>query len=325
MRSRKTSTPRFSRGLQVESIERGVSVLRDRFGLAVELLSASAGLLLLLMCSNVAGLLLARNSARREEIAVRLALGATRTRLMRQMFAESALLALAGAAGGWVIAAVSLPLLMGALPPMRDRATTQLALSLDVAPDGRVLLFAVAVTIATALLFGLAPAFSSSRIGLDSVLRGARSSRGGRHRDALVVFQVALCTLLLAGAGLLVRSFRQLRDMNPGFDAAHVVTFTAYPSLSGYTPDQCDRLRLALLGRVRALPAVISAATASRAVMRGSGLKMTLRPEGQPIVPSDFLNQAGTPYRRSISKLRVCASSREEDSGKRTPARNRRA
>jgi predicted permease len=280
----------ISRGLQIESLERGVSMLRDRFGLAIELLSASAGLLLLLMCSNVAGLLLARNSARREEIAVKLALGATRARLGRQMLAESALLALAGAALGWLIAAISLPILAGALPPMRDRATTQLALSLDLAPDGRVLLFAIAVAIASSLLCGLASALSSSRMNLDSVLRGARSSRGGRHRDALVVFQIALCTLLLAGAGLLVRSFRQLRGMNTGFDAAHVVTFTAYPSLSGYTREQCDKLRLALLDRVRAVPTVVSAATASRAVMRGSGIKMTLRPEGQPIVPSDFLN-----------------------------------
>jgi predicted permease len=280
----------IARGLRIDSLERGVSILRERFGLAVELLSASAGLLLLLMCSNVAGLLLARNAARREEIAIRLALGATRTRLMRLMFIESSLLALAGAAGGWLIAVISLPLLLRALPPMRDRMTTELALSLDIAPDARVLLFAIAVTIVTALLFGLAPALSSSRIGLDSVLRGARSSRGGRHRDALVVFQVALCTLLLAGAGLLVRSFRQLRDMNPGFDAAHVVTFTANPSLSGYTREQCDRLRIALLNRVRSLPAVVSAATASRAVMRGSGVKMSVRPEGQPIISSDFLN-----------------------------------
>jgi predicted permease len=280
----------LSRGLELESLERGVSLLRERFGLAVRLLSASAGLLLLLMCSNVAGLLLARNAARREEIALRLALGATRVRLIRQMFTESVLLALAGAAGGWLVAAASLPLLLRALPPMRDRGTTQLALSLDVAPDGRVLIFAIAVTIATALLFGLAPALSSSRMSLDSVLRGARSSRGGRHRDALVVFQVALCTLLLAGAGLLVRSFRQLRNMNPGFDAAHVVTFTAHPGLSGYTREQCDKLRLALLNRVRGLPAVVSAATAYVAVMRGSGLKMTVQREGQPIVPSDFLN-----------------------------------
>jgi len=280
----------LSRGLQMESIARGVSTLRDRFGLALQLLAGSSGLLLLLMCSNVAGLLLARGAARREEIAVRLALGATRARLMRQMLAESALLAGAGAAGGWLLAALSMPLLMRALPPLRDRATTQLALSLDVAPDARVLLFAIAVSIATALLFGLAPALAASRVSLDGVLRGARSSLGGRFRPALVVFQVALCTLLLAGAGLFVRSFRQLHDMDPGFDAAHVVTFTAYPGLSGYSQEQCDKLRLALLDRVRGLPGVLSAASASRAVMRGSGVKTTVRREGEPITEADFLN-----------------------------------
>jgi predicted permease len=280
----------LSRGLQVESMERGVSILRDRFGLALQLLAGSSGLLLLLMCSNVAGLLLARTAARREEIAVRLALGATRARLARQMFAESALLAGLGAAGGWLVATLSMPLLVRALPPMRDRATTQLALSLDVTPDMRVLLFATGVSIATALLFGLAPALAASRVSLNSVLRGARSGGGGRFRQVLVVFQVALCTLLLAGAGLLVRSFQQLHGMDPGFDAAHVVTFTVYPGLSGYSQERCDKLRLALLDRVRTLPGVASAASASRAVMRGSGMKMTVLPEGQTITQTDFLN-----------------------------------
>ena len=280
----------LARGLQVESLERGVSVLRDRFGLALQLLAGSAGLLLLLMCSNVAGLLLARGAARSEEFAVRLALGATRARLVRPMLTESALLAGLGAAGGWLLATLSMPLLVRALPPMRDRATTQLALSLDVAPDARVLLFAAGVSLATALLFGLAPALAASRVSLDGVLRGARSSHRGRRREALVVFQVALCTLLLAGAGLLVRSFRQLHNMDPGFDRDHVITFTADPGLSGYTQEQCDKLRRALLERVRALPGVVSAASASRAVMRGSGVKTTVRPEGQTITQADFLN-----------------------------------
>lgn len=280
----------LSRGLQVESLEHGVSLLRDRFGLAARLLAASAGLLLLLMCSNIAGLLLARNAARSEEIAVRLALGATRARLLRQMLAESGLLALAGAAGGWLVARGSLPLLLRALPAMRDRATTPLSLSLSIAPDFRVLLFAVAVTVAVTLLFGLAPAMSSSRMDLQTVLRGIRSTHGGRHRDALVIFQIALCTLLLSGAGLLVRSFQQLRSLNPGFDAAHIVTFTAFPSLSGYTTAQCDKLRLALVARVRALPGVVAAATAARPLMRGSGFKTTVRPQGEPITRADFLN-----------------------------------
>jgi predicted permease len=276
--------------LQVESLEHGASVLRDRFGRALQLLVCSAGLLLLLMCSNVAGLLLARGAARREQMAVRLALGASRARLLRQMLAESALLAGLGAPGGWLMAAASLPFLLRALPPLRDRATTQLALALDVTPDNRVLLFAIGISVATALLFGLTPALAASRVSLDGILRGARSSRSGRHRDALVVFQIALCTVLLAGAGLMVRSFRQLHGMDPGFDRDHVVTFSAYPRISGYSPEQSERLRRALLERIRALPGVVSAATAARAVMRGSGVKITVLPEGQTPAPADDLN-----------------------------------
>jgi predicted permease len=276
--------------LQVESLEHGASVLRDRFGLALQLLAGSAGLLLLLMCSNVAGLLLARGASRREEMAVRLALGASRARLVRQMLAESALLAGLGAAGGWLTAVISLPLLLRALPPLRDRATTQLALALDVTPDARVLLYAIGLSVVTALLFGLTPGLAASRVSLDGILRGARSSRSGRQRNALVVFQIALCTMLLAGAGLMVRSFRQLHGMNPGFDRDHVVTFTAYPGISGYSPEQSEKLRRALLERIRALPGVVSAATAARAVMRGSGVKITVLPEGQTPTPADDLN-----------------------------------
>jgi predicted permease len=278
------------RGLQVESLERGSSVLRDRFGPALRLMLGSVALLLLLLCSNIAGLLLARSAARREEMAVRVALGATRLRLARQMLAESLLLAVLGAAGGWLVAAVSLPLLVRALPPMRDRATTQLAISLNPTPDTHLLLYSLAVAAGTALLFGMAPALAAARTSLDSVLRGARSSGGWRGRQALVVFQVALCTLLLWGAGLLVRSFQQLHGMYPGFDSQHVVTFTLDPVPSGYSKEQSETLRRALLDRVRALPGVVSAATASRAVMRGSGVKSTIMRQGRKATPADFLN-----------------------------------
>jgi predicted permease len=153
-----------------------------------------------------------------------------------------------------------------------------------------VLLFAIGISVATALLFGLTPALAASRVSLDGILRGARSSKGGRHRDALVLFQIALCTVLLAGAGLMVRSFSQLHGMDPGFDRDHIVTFTAYPGISGYSQEQSEKLRRALLERIRALPGVVSAATASRAVMRGSGIKITVLPEGQTPTPADDLN-----------------------------------
>ena len=280
----------LSRGMDLDPLDRGVSILRDKFGGALELLTISVGLLLLMVCANVAGLLLAGAAARRGEIAVRLALGATRIRLVRQMLTESLLLTALGAAAGWMLAWILAPLLVGALPPIRDLSTARMALSLNLAPDGRVIVVSLAAALLTAVLFGLAPALSASSASLDSVLRGFRSSRGWGGRRALVVFQVALCTLLLAGAGLLVRTLQQLRNLDPGFDREHVVTFTVYPNLSSYTEPQTKSFWQALTARVRELPGVVSVAAASRPVMRGSGVKSTVAPVGQKVSRADFLN-----------------------------------
>ena len=277
-------------GMLLDPLERGVSILRDRFGLAIKLLAGCVGLLMLMVCSNVAGLLLARGAARREETAIRMAIGATRGRLVRQALTESLLLAAIGSAGGWLLAWIATPLLMGALPPIRDIGTTKLRVSLNMAPDLRVVLFAAAAAASAALLCGLAPAFGATRVSVDSVLRGARSRSGWRGRRLLVMAQAAVCTLLLAGAGLLVRTFDQLRALNPGFDRDHVVTFTADPGLSGYSDAQAKTLRLALMDRARRLPGVESVAAASRPLMRGSGVKTTVAPEGQTPRPDDFLN-----------------------------------
>ncbi len=278
------------RGMEVDPLDRGTSILRDRFGNALELLIASVSLLLLMVCANLAGLLLARSAARSQEIAVRLSVGATRARLVRQMLTESALLAALGSAVGLAIALVSTPLLVRALPPMRDLYTTRVAVSLNIGVDRRVLFFSLIISAVTVLLFGLAPAIGASRVSLDSVLRGARASGGWRGRRALIVFQIALCTVLLAGAGLLVRALAQLGGVDPGFDADHLVTFTTDPSLAGYTPAQMKSLRLALTEQVRQLPGVASVAVASRPLMRGSGIKMTVVPQGRRATPADFLN-----------------------------------
>ncbi len=280
----------LSRGMELDPLEHGVSILRDKFGGALQLLTVSVGLLLMMVCANVAGLLLAGAAARRGEVAVRLALGATRMRLVRQMLLESLLLTALGAAGGWALAWIAAPLLVRALPPIRDLSTARMTLSLDLTPDGRVILVSLAAALLTAMLFGLAPALSASRISLDSVLRGVRSSRGWGGRRALVVVQVALCTLLLAGAGLLVRTLQQLRSLDPGFDSQHVVTFTVYPNLSAYTDAQAKSFWQALVGRVREIPGVVSVAAASRPVMRGSGVKSTIAPAGQKPTRADFLN-----------------------------------
>ena len=278
------------RGLEVIPLEHGTSILRDKFGNALELLVAAVALLLLMVCANLAGLLLARSAARNEEIAVRLAMGATRWRLARQMLTESALLAALGSIAGLLIALIATPLLVRSLPPMRDLYTSRVPISLNIGVNHRVLLFSFAISALTVLLFGLAPAIGASRASLDSVLRGTRASRRSSGRSALIVFQIALCTVLLAGAGLLARTFEQLKRVNPGFDADHLVTFTVDPSLAGYTAAQAKALRIDLMQRVRDLPGVVDVAVASRPLMRGSGLRTTVVPEGQRATPADFLD-----------------------------------
>jgi len=304
----------------LEPLEFGVSVLRDRFGLALKVLAGCVALLLLMACSNVAGLLLARGAARREEIAVRLAIGATRARLARQMLTESLLLALAGAAGGWLLAWMASPLFLRSLPPLRDLGTTPLQLSLNTAPDWRLILFSAAIAIFTAVLCGIAPAIGAARSNLDGILRGARSRGGWRGRRALVILQVALCTLLLAGAGLLIRTFERLRNLNPGFEADRVVSFTLEPALSGYSEAQASALWQALMDHVRNLPGVDAVAAASRPLMRGSGMKTTVTPEGQPLAEGDFLNtsiNSVTPGYFETLGIRLLAGRelRESDAG----------
>jgi predicted permease len=282
--------------LELAPLEHGTSVLRDRFSAALKFLIVCSGFLLLMVCANVAGLLLARSAARRREIAVRMAMGATRTRLVRQMLAESALLAALGAAGGILLAAAMTPILSRLLPTIHDLGSNRLALSVGLAVDRRVLLFALAVSIATVVLFGLAPAIAASRTSLDSILREARSSRVWRGRQALILVQVALCTALLTGAGLLIRTFDDLRYLNTGYDTDHVVTLTIDPPVL-YTPGESiesyqKATRAFLDGlqqRIRETPGVVSVALAEKGVLRDRGMGTTIAPAGQRATPADVL------------------------------------
>jgi predicted permease len=280
----------LARGMSLDPMERGVSIVRDKYGDALRLLTAAAALILLMVCANVAGLMLAGAAARRSEIAVRLALGATRVRLARQMLAESLLLVALGAIGGLLIAMSCASLLVRALPPQRDLATTPLELTLDPTPDARVLLALLVAAAVTAVVIGLVPAMSMARTSLDSVLRGVRASHSWSGRGALVVFQVALCTLLVAGASLLVSAFRHLRSVDPGFDSGHIVTFSATPSFTPYSREQSRAFWQAWVARVRDLPGVVAVAASARPLMRGSGWKNTVAAEGQSAPRSDFLN-----------------------------------
>ncbi len=276
----------LSRGMGLEPLKRGISILRDRFGDVLKLLMASMSLLVLIVCTNVAGLLLARAAARQQEIAVRLTVGATRLRLVRQVLAESFLLAAFGATGGLLIALAAMPLAVRALPPVRDLSGSLVPLSIDVGINWRVFLFLLALSVLTMLLFSLSPAIAVSRSNLDSVLRAARSSGGLRGRQALIALQIALCTFMLAMASLFVRTFQQLQRIDTGFDHDHVATFTG--DLTGYTG--APALLRTLTERVREIPGVVSVAISSRGVMREHGLGATVAPAGERITRSDFLN-----------------------------------
>ena len=200
---------------------------------------------------------------------------------MRQIVTESLLLVSMGAVVGWLLAWVCAPLLVRALPPLRDLSTTPLSIALDFHPDWRVMLAAFAAAAFTAVLVGMAPAIAASRTNLDAVLRGVRASHAWGGRKALVIVQVALCTVLVAAAGLLVRTLRGLRAVDSGLDAARVVSLTTDPGLMGYTPAQTKAFWVNLTARVRDLPGVVKVAGSARPLMRGSGIKMTVAPAGQ--------------------------------------------
>lgn len=286
-----------SHPLELDSLEHGTSILRDRYAVALQFLIACASFLLLMVCANVAGLLLARGAARRQEIAVRLAVGATRARLAAQMLVESGLLAALGAAGGIAVAAALTPMLARLLPPIHDLGANRLTLSLGLSMDRRVLLFSLALSALTVLLFGLAPAIAASRTSLDSVLRGARSTSRWRGRQALILIQVALCTLLLTGAGLLIRTFEQLRGLNPGFDAQHVITFTIESPILYREGERIEDLQKrtvafydTLQERIRETPGVGSVALAARSVMRDRGFGTTVARVGERSTVADYLS-----------------------------------
>jgi predicted permease len=277
-------------GVALDSLEHGYSILGDRYEAALRLLRDCVALLLLMICANLAGLMLARSATRTEDIAIRLALGATRLRLVWQMLTESLLLSLSGLTGGILISkflAQRLPVL---LPPLRDLGTRALSVSLDLGLNNRVFLFSLVTAIFTVALFGLAPAVVASRTSLDSILRGSQATKVWRGRKVLLSLQIAICTLLLVIAGLLVRTLHGLYQANTGFDRDHVVTFTIDPWVAGWTREETKPRIHSLLERVRQLPFVAGAGLSYRGVMRAYGLGTTVAPAGQRIESTDFLN-----------------------------------
>jgi predicted permease len=229
------------------------AILGPVFGL----LLAVTAVVLLIVCANLASLMLARGSARRREIAVRLALGASRTRIVRQLLTESVLLAMLGGAVGLLFTVVTSRLLGAFVPPSPLPIDASVDLSL------RVPLLSFTLALATTVLFGLAPALQSSRPALVPTLKEARGMGGGGRRwlrGSLVAGQVALSVLLLVGAGLFVRTFQQARLADPGFDLEQgwLASLDLLPA--GYDAERGTVLFHQLLEDVRALPGVESAA-----------------------------------------------------------------
>ncbi|HKF41994.1 MAG TPA: ABC transporter permease [Thermoanaerobaculia bacterium] len=247
----------------------GWSGLREDYTSPLTLLLAISGLVLLIACANLANLMLARSAGRQREIAVRLALGASRGRLIRQLLAESLILAALGAACGAAVAQALTRVLVSALN------TESSPLFVDLQPDWRVLAFTIVLTAATCILFGLAPAFQATRSEpLEALKSGGRGIAGNLARPgirrALVVSQVSLSLVLLVGALLFVRTFRNLNRVDPGFRRERVLVSAMDFTGLRIPKESRAEFKYRLLERVRAVPGVASAASARIAPVSGS-------------------------------------------------------
>ena len=283
---------------------------RDNIVKAGGVLMTIVGLVLLIACANVANLLLARAAARQKEIAVRLSLGAGRGRLIMQLLTEGTLLALLGGAAGLLLAYWAQGLLWSFRPPFLA------ADAIDLQPDMRVLLFTLAVSVATGMIFGLAPAIQASRPDLVVELKDKTSAPSGSNRlfslrNVLVSAQVALSLVALIGAGLFLRSLQNAQQISPGFDAEHLAVLSFDLGAQGYTEERGRQFQQRVLERAAAVPGVQSASVASTVPLFAGGFARTVFLEGQDasdrragrlvqisVVGSQYLETVGIPLLR---------------------------
>jgi putative ABC transport system permease protein len=275
--------------LQVTSLrERLVGDIRP----ALLTVLGAVGFVLLIACANVANLLLARATTRRREIAVRAALGAGRGRIVRLLLAESAVLGLLGGVCGLFLALLAIRPLVALMPPdLADGLFRQIPVGID----GPVLAFTLALSLATGLVFGLAPALAASRPNLQDPLKEAGRGRSSSARGLLVAGEVALAVILLVGAGLLLRSFFRLQAVDPGFRPERVLTLAVEPATEKY-PTEGARAALfrELAGQARTLPGVESASYGDSLPL--TDLSMILRGfrmEGRPPIPPEEQPEVG--------------------------------
>lgn len=286
-------------GIYVEPLKQ---VIVGDVGRMLLLLFGAVGLVLLIACANVANLLLSRSAARVREFAIRSAIGANRARLVRQLLTESVILSLVGAGFGLVIAGFGVRPMLALIPGTLPRGE-------DVRVDGVVLVFTFAVAIAVGILFGLAPAVNSWKADLQASLKeGGRGSVGSRRpaQSGLVIVQVALTLVLLVGAGLLFRTIRQLLDVNPGFDARHLVTFKVgvSPSLMK-TAESARSAYQQLIERIRQIPGVQAAEFTDTVPLSGQGGTMPFwinsqKPSSLQAAPRVVMSLTGPDYLRTM-------------------------
>lgn len=258
---------------------------------ALRVLFAAVTLVLLIACANVAGLLLARASQRRSEFALRAAIGANRGEIIRQMLSESILLSLFGGAAGIVLAGLMLKAMIRLLPIGIPRLQ-------QVSIDGGVLIFAVAISVLTGILFGILPAWRTAQIDPNSALReGARSMTSGRSRHSLqsglVIAQTAIGLVLLVGSGLLIRSFIRVLNVDPGFDAKNVVTARLGIPFDGrYRHDAHYQIYQQVIQKLAAQPGIQSVSAGWPIPLSDSHADISFTIEGRPVAPGDHPDEA---------------------------------
>src|SRR5882724_1967934 len=285
--------------LDILAGDKGQSSLRRDVAAPLTVLMWMVGLVLLIACANVANLLIARAAGRQKEIALRLALGAGRMQIARQLLVESLLLAVVGGAAGLLVASWAGDALIGLM------TAEAAARSFTTAPDLRILSFNFAVAIAAGLLFGMAPALRTTRPNIATTLKDQVGNIAGgssqvRFRKAVVVAQMALSLLLLVGAGLFAHSLYNLKSIDPGFRAENLMTFSIDPSLNGYSQSRIQELYARLQQDIAALPGVRGVSMANIAPLTGDVNQSTVtiegyqRKEGEDMNP--HVNDVGPGY-----------------------------
>jgi predicted permease len=294
------SRDQFMKGqLIVESAAGGFSGLRNDFSTPLIVLMCMVGLVLLIACANVANLLIARAFMRQKEIAVRLSLGASRARLVRQLLVESLVLSFIGGVVGLALSFVLTRGLLSLVP------TGGQPLLVTARPDGRILAFTIALTFITGIVFGLLPALRASRPDPWTTLKDTVGSIAGTSsslflRKGLVTAQVALSFLLLFGAGLFVKSLQNLKGTDTGITLDNLLTFQLAPALSGYSEPRAVQFNRDLLERLRTAPGVKSAAFAAVSLLSGDEWDSSTAVEGHTFADGEdqqaFMNAFSPGY-----------------------------